>query len=147
MSGGATTRTARTTRTTRTPRAAARLLRTIIFGRISISPVTITKLVVEKPSCNPIRAILGGGGKIPVITRMRVARLGNAFECFIFGLFSDVTPVVWWSPRTVILEMIPSLGQPPVDIVCLFLPHNRRSVSTPELTLILEIVHEPPIVT
>lgn len=42
----------------------------LILSRVSVSPVSVTELVVEKPFCNPIRAILRWLGKIPIIACM-----------------------------------------------------------------------------
>jgi hypothetical protein len=53
---------------------------------ISISPISVTELVVKKPSCYPIFAIGCWNSKIPVPLGVRIAALGDACYSFILRL-------------------------------------------------------------
>jgi hypothetical protein len=75
------------------------------LGRISISALPVTELVVKKPSCYPVRAIGGGSSETPDALSLQVLALGNACYSFIFRLLFDITPVVRGVLLAVLLEV------------------------------------------
>ncbi len=67
----------------------------VLLHVILIPSITITELVIQKPSSNPVGTVLGGSGKIPIITRILVSTSSNSGHCFILEFLLDVAPVVW----------------------------------------------------
>jgi hypothetical protein len=90
----------------------AGVMRVVVFratrtlGRISISAVTVTELVIKKPSCYPIRAIGGGSSEVPIICGMLVAASGDERHSFILRLLLDVAPVIGGLSLAVLFEVV-----------------------------------------
>ena len=68
-------------------------------------PISVTKLVVEEPSCNPIGSAILSGRKIPIIARVLISTKGDLVYCFILPLLLEIVPVVRWLTRTVIFQV------------------------------------------
>jgi hypothetical protein len=74
------------------------------LGRISISAVPVTELVVKKPSCYPV---LGGkSSETPNALRLWVPALDDAFHSVIFRLLFNITPVESGVLAAVLLEVV-----------------------------------------
>lgn len=74
------------------------------LGRISISAVPVTELVVKKPSCYPV---LGGrSSETPDALSLWVLALDDAFHSVIFRLLFNVTPVEGGFLLRVLLEVV-----------------------------------------
>ena len=69
---------------------------------IPVPPITISELVVKKPSRNPIFA---GRSKVPVVAGVCVARLSDTLNGFVLGLLDNVAPVVRWLPLAIMLQV------------------------------------------
>jgi hypothetical protein len=76
------------------------------LGRISIPAITVTEFVIEKPSGDPIWAIICFSSESPVPLSMRVAALGDASHSFILRTFFDVAPVEGGLPLAVLFEVV-----------------------------------------
>jgi hypothetical protein len=74
------------------------------LGRISISAVPVTELVVKKPSCYPV---LGGrSSETPDALSLWVLALDDAFHSVILRLLFNVTPVEGGVLLGVLLEVV-----------------------------------------
>jgi hypothetical protein len=76
------------------------------LGRISISAVTVTELVIEEPPCYPVRAVSSGSSEIPGPLSLRVPALGYACHSFIFRPLLDVTPIVGRLSLAILFEVV-----------------------------------------
>ena len=74
-------------------------------NQIPIPSIIVAKLVIEKPSRNPIWTISRGRGEAPVVTRMFVSRMGDKLYSFVFGFLEYVTPIVGRLPLAVLLQV------------------------------------------
>jgi hypothetical protein len=70
---------------------------------ISVPSITISELVVKKPSCNPVWFVRSG--KVPVVACMAVSGSGNTCHGFVLGLLDKIAPVVGWFPLAVALQV------------------------------------------
>lgn len=77
-----------------------------LFLQCSIPPVTVTKLMVKEPSCNPVWAVvISIVGKLPVVLGILVPTGSNSLHSLVLGLLLDITPVIWRLSLAVVLQM------------------------------------------
>ena len=72
---------------------------------VPIPSITVSELVIKEPSRDPVWAVFGWSGEVPIPTGMRVAGFRNTCHCFVLGLLDNIAPVVRWLPLAVFLEV------------------------------------------
>lgn len=96
------------------------LLRTFLRVLGTISAITVTKLVVEKPNRDPVIVVPRCFPHLPVVRRRRIyALLRQLAGGLLLGELSDITPVKWRHKIAILLfEVVRVFGKPGVDIGC-----------------------------
>ena len=112
------------------PGAATVCMPTIFrLGRIPVPTITIPKLVVKEPFCDPVRTVFRRDGKVPIVAGMAVAGLCDTCHCLVLGLFNYIAPIVGRLSLAVFLKVALIGRQPVVNIACFLLRHREVSVS------------------
>ena len=68
-------------------------------------PISVTKLMVEKPLCNPIRIAILWWSKTPITGRIFISAKGDTVYCLILPPLLEIIPVVRWLPHTIIFQV------------------------------------------
>jgi hypothetical protein len=92
----------------------------VLVGR-TIAPVAIPELVVQEPLCDPVGTIISRAGQVPVVRGVGIARPGHVADGFVFGLLSDIAPVVGWLALAICLQVLAGAGEPSVGLIRFFL--------------------------
>lgn len=95
----------------------------------SISAITVSEFVIEKPASNPVGTIHRRCSKAPIVIGVLIPTFSYSLHRFVFRFLLDVTPVVRGFALAVGLQVAFFGCQPDVDSISLFLEGRQISVS------------------
>jgi len=87
----------------------------------SIPPISVTELMVKKPSCDPVRKSILLRSKNPITASVLISTTSDSVCCFVLPLFLEIIPVVWRRTCTIIFQVRLLRNQPAVNSSCLLL--------------------------